>query len=167
MGDSEESVDVSSVVYQIDCKDCDKIYQELGGGRENMKFSYFLNYFFFETIDFSYLINGLELNPVLKLLENVTGRTFKCITTLQNWKWINETGNYIEEHQITHEHITERIPLKNNLHNCKGFQKKHRGIQESFGLREGEINKETVAYLEFGSRGGPASPTCTKRTIFF
>ena len=37
---------------------------------------------------------------------------------------INETENDIEEHQITHEDIKERTPLRNKLHNFKGFQEK-------------------------------------------
>ena len=40
--------------------------------------------------------------------------------------WISETENDIEELQITHEDITERTPLRNKLHNFKGFQEKPR-----------------------------------------
>ena len=40
--------------------------------------------------------------------------------------WISEMENDIEELQITHEDITERTPLKNKLHNFKGFQDKQR-----------------------------------------
>ena len=36
--------------------------------------------------------------------------------------WISETENDIEDLQITHEDITERTPLRNKLHNSKGFQ---------------------------------------------
>ena len=39
---------------------------------------------------------------------------------------ISETGNDIEELQITQEDITERTPLRNKLHNFKGFQEKPR-----------------------------------------
>ena len=38
--------------------------------------------------------------------------------------WINETETDIEELQITHEDITERIPLRNKLHDFKDFQEK-------------------------------------------
>ena len=38
--------------------------------------------------------------------------------------WISETENDIEELQITHEDITERTPLRNKLHNFKGFKEK-------------------------------------------
>ena len=34
--------------------------------------------------------------------------------------------NDIEELRITHEDITERTPLRNKLHNFKGFQEKPR-----------------------------------------
>ena len=40
--------------------------------------------------------------------------------------WISETENDIEELQIIHENITERTPLRNKLHNYKGFQEKPR-----------------------------------------
>ena len=40
--------------------------------------------------------------------------------------WISETKNDIEELQITHEDTTERTPLRNELHNFKGFQEKPR-----------------------------------------
>ena len=40
--------------------------------------------------------------------------------------WISETENDIEELEITHEDITERIPLRNKLHNFKGLQEKPR-----------------------------------------
>ena len=40
--------------------------------------------------------------------------------------WISEMENHIEELQITHEDITERTPLKNKLHNFKGFQENPR-----------------------------------------
>ena len=40
---------------------------------------------------------------------------------------ISETENDIEELQITQEDITERTPLRNKLHNFKGFQEKPRG----------------------------------------
>ena len=40
--------------------------------------------------------------------------------------WISETQNDIEKLQITHEDITESTPLKNKLHNFKGFQEKPR-----------------------------------------
>ena len=39
---------------------------------------------------------------------------------------MNETQNDIEELQITHEDITERTPLRNELHNFKGFQEQPR-----------------------------------------
>ena len=39
--------------------------------------------------------------------------------------WISETENDIEELQITQD-ITERTPLRNKLHNFKGFQEKLR-----------------------------------------
>ena len=38
--------------------------------------------------------------------------------------WINEMENDIEGLQITHEDIREHTPLRNKLHNFKGFQKK-------------------------------------------
>ena len=38
--------------------------------------------------------------------------------------WINETENDIEKLQIIHEDITERTPIRNKLHNFKGFQVK-------------------------------------------
>ena len=40
--------------------------------------------------------------------------------------WINETENDSEELQITHEDIAFRTPLRNKLHNFKGFQEKPR-----------------------------------------
>ena len=40
--------------------------------------------------------------------------------------WNDETENDIEELQITHEDITERTPLRNKLHNSKGFLEKPR-----------------------------------------
>ena len=40
--------------------------------------------------------------------------------------WISETEDDIEELQITQEDITERTPLRNKLHNFKGFQEKLR-----------------------------------------
>ena len=40
--------------------------------------------------------------------------------------WISETENGIEELQITQEDIKERTPLRNKLHNFKGFQEKPR-----------------------------------------
>ena len=40
--------------------------------------------------------------------------------------WISETEIDIEELQIKHEDITERTPLRNKLHNFKGFQEKPR-----------------------------------------
>ena len=52
-----------------------------------------------------------------------TGRIFKYIRKLNMANtWINETENHIEELQITQEDITERTPLRNKLHNFKGFQ---------------------------------------------
>ena len=57
----------------------------------------------------------------------LTGRIFKYIRKLQiaNTQII-ETQNDIEELQITHKNISERIPLKNKLYNFKGFQEKFR-----------------------------------------
>ena len=56
----------------------------------------------------------------------VTGRIFKYITELKIANTsINETENDIEEFQITHEDIIERIPLRNKLLNFKGFQEKN------------------------------------------
>ena len=40
--------------------------------------------------------------------------------------WISETENDIKKLQITQEDITERTPLRNKLHNFKGFQEKSR-----------------------------------------
>ena len=40
--------------------------------------------------------------------------------------WSSETENDIEELQITREDITKRTPLRNKLHNLKGFQEKPR-----------------------------------------
>ena len=66
---------------------------------------------------------------------------FKDITTLKMANtWSNVTQNDIQEYQTTHEDITERTPLKNNLHNCKGFQEHPRIKQEPFGLRKGKRN---------------------------
>ena len=48
--------------------------------------------------------------------------------------------NDIQELQITHEDITERTPLRNKLHNLKGFQEKPKEKQELLGLRKGEKN---------------------------
>ena len=56
----------------------------------------------------------------------LTGRIFKYIRKLKMINtWISETENDIEERQITHD-ITERTPLRNKLHNFKGFQEKPR-----------------------------------------
>ena len=58
--------------------------------------------------------------------------------------WINETENDIEELQITYEDITERIPLRNKLHNLKGFQEHPEEKQVLFRLkkRNNEIWRE-------------------------
>ena len=40
--------------------------------------------------------------------------------------WINETENDSEELQITHEDITKCTPVRNKLHNFKGYQVKTR-----------------------------------------
>ena len=45
-----------------------------------------------------------------------------------------------EKIQITHEDITERTPLRNKLHNFKGFQENPRRKTEYFGLIKGERN---------------------------
>ena len=54
--------------------------------------------------------------------------------------WITETENDIEELKITQKDITERTPLRNKLHNFKGFQENREGKQELLGLRKGEKN---------------------------
>ena len=54
--------------------------------------------------------------------------------------WIIETENDIEEFQITQEDITKRTPLRNKLHNFKGFKKNREEKQELLGLRKGEKN---------------------------
>ena len=57
----------------------------------------------------------------------LTGRIFKCIRKLEMANTgISETENVIEELQITHEDITESTPLRNKLHNFKGFQEEPR-----------------------------------------
>ena len=57
----------------------------------------------------------------------LTGRIFNYIRKPKITNtWINETENDIEEFQITYEDITERPPLRNKLHNFKGFQEKPR-----------------------------------------
>ena len=59
--------------------------------------------------------------------DRLTGRIFKYIRKLKMTDtWISETKNDIEELQITQEDITERTPLRNNLHHFKGFQEKRR-----------------------------------------
>ena len=70
--------------------------------------------------------------------------------------WISETENDIEELQITHEGIIERIPLRKRLHNFKCFQEKNRNRldlakeRETQGRNERDMqekkkgNKETV-----------------------
>ena len=50
--------------------------------------------------------------------------------------WINETESDIEELQITHEDITERTPLRNKLHNSRGFQEKPRRKTEAVWTEE-------------------------------
>ena len=57
----------------------------------------------------------------------LTGRIFKYVRKLKMANtWITETENDIEELQITQEDIIERTPLRNKLHNFKGFQEKPR-----------------------------------------
>ena len=57
----------------------------------------------------------------------LTGRIFKYIRKLKMTNtWISKMENDIEELQITQEDITERTPLRNKLHNFKGFQEKLR-----------------------------------------
>ena len=71
----------------------------------------------------------------------LTGSIFKYIRKLKMANtWISETENDIEEVQITQEDITERTPLRNKLHNFKGFKKNQEGKQELLGLRKGEKN---------------------------
>ena len=51
-----------------------------------------------------------------------TGRIFKYFRKLKmSNTWINETENDFKKLQITHEDIEERTPLRNKLHNFKGF----------------------------------------------
>ena len=50
--------------------------------------------------------------------------------------WINVTENDIEELYITHEDMTEPIPLRNKLHHFKGFQEKHRTKTKSLWTEE-------------------------------
>ena len=51
-----------------------------------------------------------------------TGRIFKYIRKLKIANmWISEMENDTEELKLTHEDITERTPLRNKLHNFKGF----------------------------------------------
>ena len=54
----------------------------------------------------------------------LTGRIFKY-SVLENWKWpihgSMKLKNDIEELQITHEDFIEHTPLRNKLHNFKGF----------------------------------------------
>ena len=53
--------------------------------------------------------------------------------------WITETENNMAELEITQEDITERFPLRNNLHNFQGFQENSRKKkQEPSELRKGE-----------------------------
>ena len=73
-------VENKSGVYQIDCNDCDKIY--IGQTKRNLKTrikEHFRNikYKHLEksAVTTHHLINGHELNPVPKLLRNLTGRS--------------------------------------------------------------------------------------------
>ena len=71
----------------------------------------------------------------------LTGRIFKYVTKLKMViTWIIETENGVKELQVIHEDITERIPIRNKLHNLKGFQENPEEKQEPFGLRKGERN---------------------------
>ena len=71
----------------------------------------------------------------------LTGIILKYIRKLKMANtWISETGNDIEEIQIAHEDITEPTPLRNKLHNFKGFQEKPRRKQKLFRLRKGDKN---------------------------
>ena len=59
--------------------------------------------------------------------------------------WISEMENDIQELQITQEDITERTPLRNKLHNFKGFQEKPRRKTGATWTEErGEKHKERM-----------------------
>ena len=63
--------------------------------------------------------------------------------------WISETENDIEELQITQEDITDRTPLRNKLHNFKGFQEKPRRKTGAAWTEERRENhKETMRDME-------------------
>ena len=78
----------------------------------------------------------------------LTGRIFKYryIRKLKMANiWISETENDIEELHITHEDITEHTPLRNKLHNFKGFQEKLRRKTGAVRTEErGEKHKERM-----------------------
>ena len=69
-------------------------------------------------------------------------------------KCVNETENDIQELQITHEDITERTPLRNKLHNFKGFQEKPRRKTGAVWTEESrEKHKEKEIWRERRKEG--------------
>ena len=72
---------------------------------------------------------------------------------------INKRENGIEEFKIEHEDITEHIPLRNKLHNFKGFQENPRRTGVVWTEERREKHKERMREIwrerkKDGMKGG-------------